>query len=65
MEKWIPMDEKTPEYNENVLFQAKSDGHMYVGYYTKYGARCITARKSFVTGMKPVAWMPLPERYTE
>ena len=36
---------------------------MYVGYYTKYGARCVTARKSFVTGMKPVAWMPLPEPY--
>ena len=29
MEKWISMDEKTPEYNKNVLFQAKSDGHMY------------------------------------
>ena len=29
---WIPIAEQLPEVNENVLFQAESDGHAYVGY---------------------------------
>lgn len=69
---WIPITEQLPEVNENVLFQAESDGHAYVGYMSKYETfkgevyhtfRCVTARKSSVTGMKPIAWMPLPKRY--
>lgn len=64
MNKWIPIKEKLPEKDEMVLLQAQIDGRMYVGYRNYCGAyRCITARGSAVTGLKPIAWMPLPEPY--
>lgn len=64
------MKDNPPPDDVEVLFKKKKDGKKYVGFkrtysyydgekYTKY--YCITARGSTVTGMVPVAWMPIPE----
>lgn len=61
---WTLFKDEKPKVGEPVLFQAERDGHMYIGYITTYGGvKCITARNSTVTGMKPIAWMELPEKY--
>lgn len=61
---WIPIKEKLPERDVKVLLQAQVEDRMYVGYRNYCDTyKCITARGSEVTGLKPIAWMPLPEVY--
>lgn len=63
-DNWTLIKDEKPKAGESVLFQAERDGHMYIGYVTAYGGiKCITVRNSTVTGMKPIAWMELPEKY--
>lgn len=68
MSNWIPVKEKRPDADVEVLLQIKCNGRMYVGYRCSYGEdvyKCVTARGSSVSGMKPIAWMPLPEIYKD
>ena len=61
---WIPCKNKLPNEEELVLLQTKRDGRMYVGYHRRGTTWfCVTARNSTVTGMIPIAWQPLPEKY--
>ena len=63
-DNWILFKDEKPKAGKPVLFQAERDGHMYIGYIATYGGvKCITARNSTVNGMKPIAWMELPEKY--
>ena len=64
--EWINIKDKPPEKDKEVLLQAKCNGQMYVGYRAYEDVyKCITARGSIVTGLKPVAWMELPDKYVE
>lgn len=64
MSEWITIKEKLPKRDEMVLLQAQIGGRMYVGYRNYRDIyKCITARGSEVTGLKPIAWMPLPKPY--
>ena len=56
-EKWIPAKERLPEVKQRVLAQRK-DGFMEVKVCIDSGHL-----KWFYSGI--VAWMPLPEPYTE
>lgn len=60
---WILCSDRPPEKFVNVLLQAKTNGRIYVGEYVGNGYKCVTARGSTVTGLKPIAWQPLPEGY--
>lgn len=55
---WIPVTERLPEEYQKAICTDK-DNKMMIGTYTKYGWMfpCY-----FET---PIAWMPLPEPYTE
>lgn len=61
--KWIPVAEKLPEDNADVLVQFKSN--MAVGYYEDDGWSICTGGNLYCgiddCEEKPVAWMPLPE----
>lgn len=68
--EWKLIKDDPPPDNVEVLFKKKKDGKKYVGFkcthtyhngekYIKYF--CITERGRAVTGMTPVAWMPIPE----
>lgn len=61
--KWISIKDQQPEEDKLVLFQAKCNSQMYVGYKDYSGYKCIKPRGSSVTGLVPIAWMELPEKY--
>lgn len=67
---WISCKESLPDDGVNVLFKAKLDGRKYVGYKRthifhdgerEYKYYYLTTKGSTRVGLKPVAWMPLPE----
>ncbi len=69
-ESWILCKDSLPDDGVDVLFKAKLNGRKYVGHKHTYihpsGEKkieyhCLTARGSSRTGMKPIAWMPIPE----
>lgn len=67
-ERWIFIKDRLPDDNVEVLFKTKKN-RKYVGkirtYHYSDGSkaiyRCITARGSEVTGLKPIAWLELPD----
>ena len=63
---WIPVSERLPENGVPVLFQIKKDNRMYVGYCNNAFKEfyIITARNSYTRGIKPIAWMPLPQAFS-
>lgn len=67
---WTLIKDDLPPDDVEVLFKTKKYGRKYVGKkrtHTHYDGgkdivyRCVTARGSEVTGLKPVAWMYLPD----
>lgn len=68
--KWINIKDDLPPTETEVLFKIKN-GRKYVGHRHEYiykcdGTKeivyhCTTARGSEVTGIKPVAWMYIPD----
>ena len=70
LKDWILCEDNLPDDDVEVLFKAKLNGRKYVGHKQTYiyhdGEKrieyhCTTARGSEVTGLKPIAWMSLPE----
>lgn len=68
--EWTLIKDNVPPDNVEVLFKTRKNGRKYVGkkrtfvHYDgskEFEYRCITARGSEVTGLKPVAWMYLPD----
>lgn len=68
-ERWISIKDRLPDDNVEVLFKTKKN-RKYVGkirtYHYSDGSkainyRCITARGSEVTGLKPIAWLELSD----
>lgn len=69
-EGWIPCKDRLPDDGVDVLFKAKLNGRKYVGHkHTQIfhdGEKRIeyyylTTRGSTRVGLKPIAWMPIPE----
>ena len=67
---WILCKDNLPDDGVEVLFKAKLDGRKYVGHKHTHiyhdGEKRIeyhylTVRGSTRIGLKPIAWMPLPE----
>lgn len=67
---WISCKDNPPPDDVEVLLKAMLDGRKYVGYKHTYiyhdGEKkteyhFVTARGSTRMGLKPIAWMPLPE----
>lgn len=68
--EWISCKDSLPDDGVDVLFKAKLDGRKYVGHKHTHiyhdGEKQIeyhylTVRGSTRVGLKPIAWMPLPE----
>ena len=62
---WIPLEEKMPDTNVDILLQFKSN--MGVGFYED-GDWAINTGDGIYSSIgygeeKPIAWMPLPEPY--
>ena len=56
--RWIPLTSRYPDMNENVLACTKR-GTIYIAQETDEGWKNSTGKMA-----EPVAWMPLPVRYT-
>lgn len=56
--RWVPLRNRRPDMNENVLACSKR-GTIYIAQETGFGWRNSTGKIA-----EPVAWMPLPARYT-
>lgn len=56
--RWVPLRNRRPDMNENVLACTKR-GTIYIAQETDEGWKNSTGKMA-----EPVAWMPLPERYT-
>lgn len=56
--RWIPLTSRYPDMGENVLACTKR-GTIYIAQETDEGWKNTTGKMS-----EPVAWMPLPARYT-
>lgn len=56
--RWVPLRNSRPDMNENVLVCTKR-GTIYIAQETDEGWKNTTGKMS-----EPVAWMPLPAKYT-
>lgn len=56
--RWVPLTSRRPDMNENVLACTKR-GTIYIAQETDEGWKNSTGKMA-----EPVAWMPLPVRYT-
>lgn len=56
--RWVPLRNRRPDMNENVLACTKR-GTIYIAQETDEGWKNTTGKMT-----EPVAWMPLPARYT-
>lgn len=57
MDEWIPVTERLPDENDDVLIYGEWTG----ASGTKYREVWLTDLKEFLRqGYKPIAWMPLP-----
>ena len=56
--RWVPLRNRRPDMNENVLACTKR-GTIYIAQETDEGWKNSTGKMA-----EPVAWMPLPVRYT-
>ena len=62
MADWIPVTERLPNNEDDVLIYGEWTG----ASGTKYREVWLTDLKEFLhQGYKPIAWMPLPAPYTE
>ena len=63
-QRWIPCSERLPEYGAECLVTFSDDVLQIVGL-----SRCFAQKEGFWTeqpfGYEVIAWMPLPEPYTE
>lgn len=62
--QWIPISERLPEENEDVLI-TDEDGDVYIAYYDR-NDWSEDSKIEWYTGhfrADPVAWMPLPKAY--
>lgn len=59
LNRWIPCNERMPEEWESVLVCFKTQGGMAQVVSERFDGD----RWSALCGMKPIAWMPLPEPY--
>lgn len=67
--RWISIKDRLPDDNVEVLFLTNTNRryvwkirtHVYHDGTKSINYRCITARGSDVTGLKPIAWSELPE----
>lgn len=67
-QKWIPVSERQPEYEMDVLLQFTSN--MCVGFFHPSESWIIWSGGDWCTGVlegdeEPIAWMPLPEPWKE
>lgn len=56
--RWVPLRSRRPDMNENVLACSKR-GTIYIAQETDEGWKNTTGKMA-----EPVAWMPLPAKYT-
>ena len=61
---WIPVTERMPETNIDVLLTSWSGYSQYVGWLDDLGT-WHSGDEEVIKGFEPIAWMPLPDPYQE
>lgn len=62
--QWIPVTERMPENNIDVLLTSWSGYSQYVGWLDDFGT-WHSGDEEVIKGFEPIAWMPLPDPYQE
>jgi len=60
--QWIPVTERMPETNKDVLLTSWNGNSQYVGWLDDLGT-WHSEDEEVIKGYEPIAWMPLPEPY--